>query len=143
MRLNGWQRLWILASTVWISAIAAIGYSTRPVGEFAPHHSTYHYQLTPASRALLLDSGSNDAAVEVEMPNGHVLRFLSTSSRTDQERVSREYHELTVKAQATARASHNRFYILLAIIPCLAVGLAGLGVAWVRRGFSGTSRAEP
>ena len=136
MRLNGWQRLWILISLAWICAIAAVGYSTKPLGGFSPHHPAYYYQLAPASRASLTASDSESPAVEVKMPNGHVLRFRSDSSRDSQEQIAWEYHELTVTAQRAARSSHIKFYILLAVVPCLILGLGGLGIAWVRKGFS-------
>ena len=120
-----------------------VGYSTRPTGELALPHPAYSYRLAPASRALLLPADSVESAVEVVMPNGQVMRFHSDSSREDQERISREYHEITAKAQADIRRSHLLFYVLLALVPCLVVGLFGIGIAWVRKGFAGPSRAEP
>jgi hypothetical protein len=136
MRLNGWQRLWVLASIAWICATSAVGYSTRPAAEFAPHHPAYYYQLSPASRALLLPPSQDAATVEVEMPNGYVLRFRPNSSSEDQERIAQEYHHLTSLAQTAARTAHAKFYAFLAAVPCLFVGVAGFGIAWVRRGFS-------
>lgn len=136
MHLNGWQRLWALASIFWIGAIAAVWYSTEPTSEYAAHHPAFYYQLTSDSRALLLPEGSHDHAVEVEMPNGYVLYFRSESTREDQQRIAREYYQIAVNGQALKRKEDILFYSLLAAMPCILLAALGWGVAWVRSGFN-------
>ena len=164
MRLNGWQRLWVVVSLAWGCVIAAACYVTRPTEEFAPHRPAFEYQLAPESRALLLSSdapysaveGTNnqargkysstllgyEPAVEVEMPNGHVMRFRADSSQEDQERVAREYSEIAMAALAPERIEHIQLFALLAVLPSLVLLVLGLGIAWVRSGFRESKHVE-
>lgn len=134
-QINGWWRLWIVSSLLWLLAISGIAYKTWPTDDFAPHHPAFYYQLSAKQRAVLETEVTNPVGDAVEMPNGYILHFRDGVQSSEQESVAHAYHTITVKAQAKAREEYLENYAVLALIPCVLVALLGIGVAWVRRGF--------
>ena len=138
-QINGWWRLWIVSSLVWLLAISGIAYRTWPTEDFASHHPAFYYQLAAKQRALLETEGTNPVGDAVQMPNGYILHFRQGVQSSDQESVAHAYNTITFKAQSEARLGHLESYAVLALIPSVLVALLGIGVAWIRRGFKAGS----
>jgi hypothetical protein len=140
LRLGGWWRLWIFLSAVWLAISALLGFSSWPVEDHAPHHPALLYQLEPKQRELLATEGSQDVGTEVEIPNGHVLLFKPGVDKASMTPVAKSYLKAAAAARSIERTEHVQTFLLVGLAPPAIIALLGLGVAWVRRGF--TAQAE-
>src|SRR6267378_1044575 len=82
-QLNGWQRLWILVSLVYLIPVAVVAFLEFPSVEGAYTDALYS-KLKPESLSRLavsaLKDGSwfvdpDDVGTEVRMPTGYLLPF--------------------------------------------------------------------
>lgn len=137
--INGWWRLWIVTSLIWLLAISGIAYRTWPSNDYALDHPAFYYQLDAKQRSLLESEGTNPLGDAVQMLNGHVLHFRQGVPVSEQEAVARAYHDITVRALIDMRREHIQSFAALALIPCFLVALLGIGIAWVRAGFKGSN----
>lgn len=137
--LNGWWRLWTLFSCAWVLGVAACRYQTYPFGERAPHDPSFLYQLQPAQRQHLEMKrrwgGITTAGTNVDMPNGHQLRFSYEAEKAHILWVTLDYDAITIRAKERERLEHFTNSLALAFIPCTALALLGVGIVWVREGF--------
>jgi hypothetical protein len=133
--LNGWWRLWIVISVLWLAVVAGFGVASWPEQDFASHRVEYINQLPETQRDLLVSDGSSTSETEVEMPNGQVLRFRPGTSQEAMTVVARAY----ASSARDARSVEKRRLICalgtLAVIPSGMLAVLGLAFAWVRRGF--------
>ena len=136
--INGWWRLWIVSSLVWLVPIFGIAYKYWPSEYSAKHQAAFYYQLSSKQRSLL-ETEKYSNVVEVRMPNGHILSFSQDVPISEQTAVARAYDKITVSAQNVIRQEHIQFYSALALIPCMLAGLLGIGIAWVRKGFKSSN----
>lgn len=134
-KLNGWWRLWVLLAFTWTAAIALHYYHSRPTVAQAAHHPAFIYQLERPLRALLAEDDEADVGIEVEMPNGYILRFKRAVDKQRASHVAKAYHAISVRAQSETDQLRARQYLWIALLPIVAVALLGTGISWVRRGF--------
>ena len=85
---------------MWVLAIAAYACSNWNPGAEAHHHPIFLNLLEPAQRELLvLDDDRSLGTEEVDMPNGHRLRFKPGTNNPRMTSVAKTYHEITVRAK--------------------------------------------
>src|SRR5436190_23698965 len=94
--LNGWQRLWVLVSCLYLVLVIAFVAFEFPQPEQV-QALVILKKLTPASQALLVPEDKDrwqnveDVGADVTMPNGITLSFKKGVSARDMEAVSDEY----------------------------------------------------
>jgi hypothetical protein len=147
MRLNGWQRLWIVCSAIYFIVVACVTYLSFP-GREVPHSDEFYRQLASASVAkLAVDAehswlaNPNDVGASVRLPNGHVLPFRKGVTEEEQIAVANEYYHYVNEEVAARRRRELGYAIVVWVVPCLAVLLLGYAIAWVRRGFRSNRQA--
>lgn len=166
--LNGWQRLWILLSGLYLVVVVGVAYTTLPRVESRWHTDDLYQRMRPEvlrkvamrdsdleeSRAPQVGSisvgkvgfdletarpvAAGDEIVEVEMPNGHLLPFLRTATQSDKAAAIAGYI-LALEADVKERqSSHILLSFFAWVAPCIAIYILGNCIAWVRRGFRKT-----
>ncbi len=138
-RLNGWQRLWIIASAAWIGAVGYIEWDQFP---------TRDRLLWPAQSAQLkLTEKTLDEASEIldkcaranggrcpQEQMGPYTQTVAEGRRLGDEIVSDAMKRIDgslVETQIRA----GFVVVAEALLPAVGLYVAGLLAAWVRRGF--------
>ena len=165
LKLNGWWRLWIVASVLWLPIAWIIA---TPQGEnaYGQHRPEFLNQLDDAEQASLsrvetlafqydgvrIDTASGDkippampsdhwaqesweTAIGVEMPNGFVLVFSPAVSLEAREQTINSYTEIAAEAANSQRLKQIAFTATLIGSLPLVLLALGLTVAWIRSGF--------
>ena len=159
MKLNGWQRLWILGSAVWLCGVLAftVGHfpKTTPVyqvwanktADAINHYGTAEGALQMLSDAIhgkrIRDNAPQQADVAPDEDSiiAAQAKFLKAHpDGLDFSPLNTEYRDRLAQLRQD-RAHLIERAIVAAILPCLLVYLLGYGVLWVRRGFA-APRAE-
>jgi hypothetical protein len=106
MKLNGWQRLWVVVAVAWICTVLLLGYLSWPtVAEIST--STVYWQLPDEDRRLLMneyevtiaeqvragapDASTADKGSTIDI-GGHVVQFAPRVQENDMNRVSQHYY---------------------------------------------------
>lgn len=134
MRINGWHRLWILASFLTLVAFAFYVSASWP-SEQSVHHSIAFYDvLDPNARAQIAESESSSNA-GVQMPNGHVI-YLKPEVAASRKTEALLQYQAAVATALRSKQAHLIFQAFIGwLASCIAALVVGHLVAWVIRGF--------
>jgi len=135
-KLSGWWRLWVLSVLAWTASVAGYCYLSWPATTYAAHNPAFIDQLSTSRRALLVGKNESTEGLHVKMPNEYILRFKPDVEQDAAEKVAGAYHDISVRAQDQSNQTRAKRFLVIALLPCLAVALLGIGVAWVRKGFT-------
>lgn len=139
--LNGWQRLWIVASFIYFVIICGYTVLNFPQPENYKDRWEYIAKLSPQSRALLLPRPTGWRVLNFDsnffMPDGTLLEFENGVSKKKISSVKKEYWALV-----TAATNERRWLLIASAalwwsVPSIALYALGLAIGWVYRGFRG------
>ena len=127
MRINGWQRLWAVVSTLLLLGAAGFANRTAPASD----------------SAVLADLRSPACAIYRDLPDGFVLDHPPTPSEPCHALAHfRQSHTTRITSvdeykAFQSREARNQDLTTTALWALLVMGLYTLGwsVAWIRRGF--------
>lgn len=158
-KLNGWQRLWVVISVIWISFILIIGYSSRPE---IPNEEKYVYWILNEeeeriakdeysfyikdryfSTIEIISQYNSKARVQLNPDEIKTYTILIEKYPKLKPIFLRQISSLQdSKALKTKHKNElNKFYvsiILFACIPPLIICLLFLGIVWIIKGFKKT-----
>lgn len=163
LRLNGWQRLWILVSVLYLLLVGSLAYAFWPTLESTRHRAEFIERMPADVRKQINGAYASQWEADQEakdvsrtlppgfvlkgregrlqvLPNGAVFRVVG--SEFEQFRVLAAYVDVVdaeVKAQRWATA---RTVALAGLVPCLALYALGWAIGWVYRGFR-SNRTDP
>jgi hypothetical protein len=127
--MNGWQRLWVLASIVWLVPAVPVSISVWPADreDFKRLSATEIIDGRNGAMRPLVPVGGvmPPEGFITDPPPGGPWVFAPTAATSLREIVA--HHDTTVK--------ERMLLIALLVTPPVLVYLFGVGVAWVRRGF--------
>jgi len=134
-KLNGWQRLWVLASVVWLLLVGYYTYANYPRGP--------SFADVGRASCIFSDLYGKDAkrAIEKVLPNLASLEEGSPKTCKDlfqKIAQSGRANEVQQVYEQYLRESRLAFFartIAYWAIPVVLVYLFGMGAAWVIRGF--------
>ena len=138
MLLNGWRRLWIVAAVSWGLVVIVGAAVTWPPDYSVPAESALIERLPSEHRALLKGFIPDDG-LQIEMPNGHVLKFHQGVTTDQATPVTKAYAAVVESTVAEMRTAFVRNALLIWLVPLSLVYAIGEGIAWVRRGFAGVA----
>lgn len=156
MRLNGWQRLWVVVSVLYLLPVVGIGIRAWPIPETTSHRDEFIAQLPREFQALVLGAYDSEREREdtptgkllkeaegrglskrLRFPNGAILVVQVEKDGAFDKRVAEAYWVLVKDATRAARVKIGWQLALLGLVPCLALYALGWAIAWVRCGFLG------
>jgi len=151
-RLNGWQRLWVLVSALYLVLVGGLAYATWPTFETTWHRQEFIDQMPGEVRTHLNGAYASKYEADREakelstksprivydgrqkiLPNGAVL--LVTGGEFKEFDVVMAYSAVVDAEVKAERWKRVGFVALLGIAPCLALYAFGWAIAWVYRGF--------
>ena len=143
MRLNGWQRLWVVTVAFWTVVVMLFSVSEWPT-TWSISEADVLRRLTPPDARKFRDS--EDRYSHSRQPgigetglvdySGHSVRLIEGLADADRERLARTY----VAALTVALHERRSGFILEAVawwaVPTTVLYAFGWAIAWVRRGFN-------
>lgn len=153
IRLNGWQRLWVLVSGIYLILVIFFAAISLPKPESIPHSQTIYNQLAPGLRDKIIDGktsyeiATDFVPVEPARPirkietdsilmlNGHTVIFYSEVTKDEKEAIEKQYRVIIEKLTTKKQLKHIGIAFILWIVPLIALYLLGLSIGWVYRGF--------
>ena len=141
LKLNGWQRLWVLASSIYFVIVGVYVVLDFPQPESLSHDKELVKKLSPQSKSLLVPEdkagwqNAEDWGTDVEIPNGSRLSFRKGVPEKDMAVASKEYWGLISTTTNERRWSLVGFCALWWLVPCTVLYIFGWGIGWVYRGF--------
>jgi len=141
MWINGWLRLWIMATVVWLCIVIFYSWQTWPRPESTTHKNDFLSQVKPQSALLHCPSAisaeecEKSAVFVAKMPNGYSLLFSIPDTNPDAVAAAKSYWQTV---EVACKNDINKFVLLMAMAwlgASLAVLLLGFGVVWINRGF--------
>lgn len=158
-RLNGWQRLWILLSVLYLVGLLVIAFTVSiwPTPETTRHRDEFLTRMPADMRGQIEAAYSStsewEAALKkrpgvppglipdpqpVKIDNGAILQ-IRVAKKGDTEpdfRVAEAYWAVVKSESRAAWREMVLVMVLVWLIPCAMLYALGWSVAWVRRGFS-------
>jgi hypothetical protein len=154
-KLNGWRRLWIVLSVIYLMVVCWFGFSALPAVDSYEQAKAIFYLSESFdadmefSRAIG-DRVGEDKASQDRIIGARLLRSTTHEEETDAEIIKRigdkyvgkiDFTKLDAEAAATIDAQKSRrlaFIVNTAaywIVPVLVIYLLGSAIGWVVRGF--------
>lgn len=163
-KLNGWQRLWVVVSGLYLCFVGVYVTLTLPTPANIPHSQAFYDQLRPELKKNIIVTSplaeyelipikpidphekktqkklqeewvDAEPLDHVTLPNGHVLYFLSSLPERDKTEVKQDYWRIIEKE---AREKQLQ-YIFMALYfwagPVIILYVLGWSVGWIYRGF--------
>lgn len=139
MKLNGWHRLWILLSAVYLILVTLYVIFKFPNAAEIPHQAEFYKKLSQKSAAMIerdiFDEIQPGFHPIIEMPNKHIIHFTVKVSEEDMNIASQEYWRV-VEQKATEKRLHLLLYAFLFwAVPCIGLYALGWSINWVYKGF--------
>ncbi|MFC3110346.1 hypothetical protein ACFQAT_28935 [Undibacterium arcticum] len=147
IRLNGWQRLWALASLIWLVVVSAIVWQDLTKPDFSEYVVAYYVTCYPdiekgtslsklrtALEKIFPDLDNELRALPAEQRPQNCAALFSMLNRKDAGRMDElwsTYNQL-VKDE---RIDTGMAVVAVSLAPIIAAYLLGLGIAWVIGGF--------
>lgn len=143
MRSNGWYRLWILLSLIYLCLIVFYCSIIFPKPEKIGHKYEFYKELSKTSFAMLYNNGNpllvdmalGNESLSVAMPNGHTMVFSNKFKQADLEGAAKEYWSVIEKKANEERIHLILYAFILWLGPCIALYVLGRGIRWVYQGF--------
>jgi hypothetical protein len=146
VRLNGWQRLWVLITVLWMIAVVSVSYLLWPVAGSIQNSDVYA-QLKPEDSQRLYDRWAKYAVPPDFIPDpgktvdigGHTVQFAQGLSENDMNKTAAAYYAALQHILLVRRVEFGGEAIAAWSIPVAALYAIGWAVGWVRRGFQGAT----
>lgn len=150
--MGGWQRLWVLISGIYLILVVVFVVMTLPKPESIRHSQALYNQLAPDIKSKILGSENSEKyrskkaayleeakrrglITEVEMPNGHIMVFLSELPKEEMQAVAKDYWRIVENTATKEKTNYIGSAFLWWLVPVLALYGLGWSVGWVYRGF--------
>jgi hypothetical protein len=142
--LNGWQRLWVLTSLIYLTFvifIAVIDFSkpwnSIPPGEIKKNLSEKSLLLIKAADKFADKDGWIDVALvmPIKFPDNTEVLVPADTKQVDLDYINKDSGETSNKLTNKMRINFIGKMFATWLIPCLVVYALGLSFHWVYRGF--------
>ena len=130
--MNGWHRLWVFSSALYLGLVAFVGWSTFPNPKSIEGHEILR-NLSDHSLELL--AAAKDKQVNKKEEEGVIYYVIDGLGAAE----AKSLKEDSIAATDSALHSRRLQFLLSAfaawVLPCLVAYVLGWGIAWIRRGF--------
>lgn len=139
MKINGWLRLWIVVSVIWVAFFSVEELSpviTEPISGVGILPYDYSSRLGKTAKSQLCEVLVDKNCWQLEMPSRAVIQLKSTVTEEAAKDTAQEIHRLSIENEYYLKRNRIIMALKLVFIPPLIVLALGLAVAWVWRGFA-------
>jgi hypothetical protein len=134
--LNGWQRLWILTSLIYLAFIVFVA-----VVDFPSPGKTYISDdeiiknLSTKTLEIRSEGDKSSPKWNVDLNNGYKVNVPVNTIEADLEYIAKDYNDSIHKIATGKRVPFIGKMIFVWLIPCFAIYALGISFHWVYRGF--------
>lgn len=151
-RLNGWQRLWVIAVVIWLPVVVIQAQRTFPTAE--EYRTTWKRFAEAEAPATLAKPWELYACRDERVKAGQdefkaFLQCEKDGATPNAQDRKRRYDEVIAKGEAAitadlpkAQAMHAGYVLAAWIIPAALLYGLGLLIGWVRRGFQQPAQTD-
>jgi hypothetical protein len=138
MTLNGWQRLWVVLSALWLLLMLVVGWTDWPTAYRVLTSDVFEHMPGDTAKMFIQTSMRPDVpATEVEI-DGHIVYFRPGLDESQESQAATAYFDTLQSRLAARRSEFATQVAAVAVLPPIGVYTLGAAFAWVRRGFSST-----
>jgi ABC-type multidrug transport system fused ATPase/permease subunit len=152
MRLNGWQRLWILNSIIFLFMAGGYIFSSLVEPTDIYHSDSFYSSMSEKNYSMLvfakiesrkkpqIEAKLNEAKkrgiiVEAEMANGHTLIFKKKDTEEDIAIAAKDYWKVIESISKNRNSELIKNSVLFYLATISVIYIFGWLIAWVIRGF--------
>jgi hypothetical protein len=148
MKLNGWQRLWVVVAVLWMLPVLVYVFALWPRAGAITKAQVYDRMTQEDGRRLddywpviAAEYGgtSSESRLHVVEPSvnvdGYSLEFSEGTTPEDMKRTTEGFHDGLRQALLRTRLSFTGLALTVWVVPVMMLYALGWGIAWVRRGF--------
>ena len=139
--LNGWQRLWILMSVIYLLFVLVKGYADFPTADntFLSDNEILKY-LSDQTLQMLSDEGEtigrfSKIKEKFVLPTGQEIYLSTKFTPKDKDNLYNDYEKAISNIVNKKRIVFLLYMLAFWAIPCLSIYAIGLSFHWVYRGF--------
>jgi hypothetical protein len=130
MKLNGWLRLWLVLSGVWLLTISALGYSNISSLLEAKQWETTKEGV---GTVTFVFSASQSEDFVQRYIREELLPLVDKNPSAYVGKVDSSHYDSLLKKELRPRI---RSYLAVALLPPIAILIVAYLVVWIRRGFA-------
>ena len=130
--MNGWQRLWVLSSVIYLALVALVTLVTLP-GKSSVDGVKVLRHLSDHSLEVL--AAAKNAQIRHEEDGGSVYYEAEGLNPSEAAALKADSASAAAGALREMRLHSLGLAVAAWIVPCIVIYAFGFGVAWVRRGF--------
>ena len=145
IRIRGWWRLWIVATTVYGAAVIAITWQSFPKIEDIQYHVGHLERLSDWSLEILAghaqpsvaknDPNWKNAPIVLEMENRTTSEVHGNTSKDQSQEVSKDYARVLNSIVQEKRLAAIQKAVIWWLAPCISILALGWAIGWTYRGF--------
>jgi hypothetical protein len=134
--LNGWQRLWVLTSLIYLAFVIFIAVVDFPSSKKGiVWDDEIIKNLSAKTLEIIAKADKSSQKWNVDLNNGYKVNVPVNTTEADLEYIAKDYNESIRKITNSKRMPFIGTMMFVWLIPCLAVYVLGLSLYWVYRGF--------
>ena len=135
-KLNGWWRLWILSSLIYLGFVIFIAVVDFPSpGNIYISDDEIIKNLSARTMEIRTKGDKSSPKWNVDLNNGYKVNVPVNTIDSDLEYIAKDYNDSIHKIADGKRVPFIGKMIFVWLIPCIAVYALGLSLRWVCRGF--------
>jgi hypothetical protein len=138
---NGWQRLWLLMSVIYLLFVLVIGYTNFPTANntFLADNEILK-NLSDKTLLMLADEGETVGLVsnikeKFVLPTGQEIYLSIKFDSKEKDNLYKDYEKAIANIVNKKRIIFLLYMLAFWVIPCLSIYALGLSFRWVYRGF--------
>ena len=139
--LNGWQRLWILISAIYLLLVLVMGYADFPTANntFLADDEILK-NLSDKTLLMLADEGEtvgrfSKIKEKFSLPTGQEIYLSTKFTSKDKDNLYKDYEKAISNIVNKKRMFFLLYMLAFWAIPCLSIYALGVSFRWVYRGF--------
>jgi hypothetical protein len=140
--LNGWQRLWLLMSVIYLLFVLVIGYTNFPTANntlLADNEILKNLSdktlLMLAAEGETTGSFVSNIKEKFVLPTGQEIYLSTKFNSKDKDNLYKDYEIAIANIVNKKRIVFLLYMLAFWVIPCLSIYAIGLSFRWVYRGF--------
>lgn len=141
-KLNGWWRLWIVVSLIWIVfaiSYAIAGWFDEGLNkEFANHHQILT-QINPDKKKIIVENYKPNSGVNVKrvemVDSDRIINFKSDAEENEMVEFGGFYFETGKSMQFKKRTDYILIALAIFTLPPIIIAVLGKSIAWIIKGF--------
>ena len=141
-KLNGWWRIWIVASVIWIVfaiSYAIAGWFDEGLNKETAKHYQIYQQLDYTNKSIVFEIESQAPATDIQrveiINEDIIIPFKPGIAENKMLEFADLYCKIGNQIQSGNRIKYISIALTFLIIPPITLSILGISIAWIIKGF--------